>query len=254
MPRYLSATNRMEANEMTGSMARVSHVNLMTDTVIANLSPDALRVILRSMLAADENGQVTQKLQHHVQKYLRHDLQRTSIPALFTVVEKSTSTPPSSSSSSISSSSSSSPPPPSSPSSSPPPIQIPTPELAKSRSRICSLLGSGLAFESMELLAEVVRQSPGFKPDDGTLEGEQLAQALAAVDGDIVQALTAVQKMAIVNNWRKENPLTNQRQVLLVFRSALEYCRRQSDGMGLEFPFERGSMMLESILSRMMPE
>ncbi|KKZ62247.1 hypothetical protein EMCG_00414 [[Emmonsia] crescens] len=226
----------MEVNGINRSAARVSHVNLMTDTVIANLSPDALRVILRSMLAADENGQFTHKLQHHVRKYLRHDLQRTSIPALFSVTDKSTSTPSSSSSSS---------------SSSPPPTPTPTPELAKLRSRICSLLGSGLAFESLQLLAEVVRQSRGLEPNDKTLEGERLAQALAAVDGDLVQALTAVQKIAMVNNWGKGDMPTAQRQVLLSVRADLVNCKERSEGMGAEFGFERGSMMLESILSKM---
>ncbi|OJD18326.1 hypothetical protein AJ78_01639 [Emergomyces pasteurianus Ep9510] len=167
------------------------------------------------MVAADENGQITQKLQHHALNYLRHDLQRTSISALFTVVEKPTKptpTPAAAAATSSSSSSSSS-------------TQIPTPGLAKSRSRICSLLGSGLAFESIELLAEVIRQSPGIEPNDQTLEGEGLAQVLAAVDGDIVQALTAVQKIAIVNNWGRENLLTGQRQVLLCFRGDLENCK-----------------------------
>ncbi|PGH33698.1 hypothetical protein GX50_03525 [[Emmonsia] crescens] len=228
----------MEANGINGSAARVSHVNLMTDTVIANLSPDALRVILRSMLAADENGQFTHKLQHHVRKYLRHDLQRTSIPALFSVTDKSTSTTSSSSSSSSSSSL-------------PPPSPTPTPELAKLRSRICSLLGSGLAFESLQLLAEVVRQSRGLEPNDKTQEGERLAQALAAVDGDLVQALTAVQKIAMINNWGKGDMPTAQRQVLLSVRADLVNCKERSEGMGAEFGFERGSMMLESILSKM---
>lgn len=216
---------RMDVNRINGTAARVSHVNLMTDTLITNLSPDALRVILRSMLAADENGHFTHKLQHHVQKYLRHDLQRTqrtSTPALFSVVDKSSSS-----------------------------FSIPTPELAKLRNRICTLLGSGLPFESLQLLAEIVRQSCGLELDDTVLEGESLVLALAAVDGDLVQALTAVQKLAILHDWAKGGMPTAQRQVLLRLRTDLENCREQSEGMGGEFGFGRGSVMLESILSQM---
>ncbi|KAG5289081.1 hypothetical protein I7I48_08315 [Histoplasma ohiense] len=66
----------MDVNRINGTAARVSHVNLMTDTLITNLSPDALRVILRS------NGQLTHNLQR---------TQRTSTPALFSVVDKSSS-------------------------------------------------------------------------------------------------------------------------------------------------------------------
>ncbi|EGC46674.1 conserved hypothetical protein [Histoplasma capsulatum var. duboisii H88] len=216
---------RMDLNRINGTAARVSHVNLMTDTLITNLSPDALRVILRSMLAADENGQLTHKLQHHVQKYLRRDLQRTqrtSTPALFSVVDKSSSS-----------------------------FSTPTPELAKLRNRICTLLGSGLPFESLQLLAEVVRQSCGLELDDTVLEGESLVLALAAVDGNLVQALTAVQKLAILHDWANGGMPTAQRQVLLRLRTDLENCREQSEGVGGEFGFGRGSVMLESILSQM---
>ncbi|KLJ07018.1 hypothetical protein EMPG_17493 [Blastomyces silverae] len=221
----------MEADRMSASAARVAHVNLMTDTVIANLNPDALRVILRSMLAADENGQLTHQLQHHVQKYLRHDLQRTSVPALFSVTDKSTSTASASSSSSAQ------------------PTPVPTPELAKLRGRICSLLGSGLAFESLQLLAEVVRQSRTLELNGRTPEGERLAEVLAAVDGDLVQALTAVQKVVTANNWGKGEIPAARLQVLLNLRADLEDCRERSEGLGVEFGLGRGSMMLENILS-----
>ncbi|PGH00028.1 hypothetical protein GX51_06027 [Blastomyces parvus] len=211
---------------MNASAARVAHVNLMTDTVIANLNPDGLRVILRSMLAADENGQFSHRLQHHVQKYLRHDLQRTSVPALFSVTDESTSTASASSSSTQ-------------------PTLVPTPELAKLRRRICSLLGSGLAFESLQLLAEVVRQSGATELNDRTVEGERLAEVLAAVDGDLVQALTAMQKVVIANNWGKGEIPPARLQVLLSLRTDLADCREQSEGLRVEFRFERGSTMLE---------
>ncbi|EER39520.1 conserved hypothetical protein [Histoplasma capsulatum H143] len=119
------------------------------------------------------------------------------------------------------------------------------------RNRICTLLGSGLPFESLQLLAEVVRQSCGLELDDTVLEGESLVLALAAVDGDLVQALTAVQKLAILHDWANGGMPTAQRQVLLRLRTDLENCREQSEGVGGEFGFGRGSVMLESILSQM---
>ncbi|PGG98387.1 hypothetical protein AJ79_08895 [Helicocarpus griseus UAMH5409] len=210
----------MEAGKANGPAAKVSHVNLMTDTMIANLSPDALRVVLRSMLAADENGQLTNKLQHHVQKYLQHDLQKTSIPALFSATENSSSA-----------------------------SSTPTPELAKLRSLSSSLLGSGLPFESLQLLAAVVRQSQGLSPNEISPGGRQLVAVLAAVDGDLVQALTAVQKIATISSGGKGRMSTDERQVLLSLRADLEDCKRQSEGKDAEFMFERGSTMLDSVLS-----
>jgi len=206
----------MVANRTTGSLAKVAHVNLMTDTTIANLSPDALRTVLRSMLAADQDGNLTSTLQYHVQKYLLTDLRRASVPILFSNTSSASPTP--------------------------------TPELANLRKRILSVLGSGLAFESIALLAEVVRQSRNLSLNESSAEGEELADALAAVDGDLVQALTAVKKVVTNNGERKRMPAA-QKQVLLELQRDLEDCQRMSQARGAEFMFERGATMLAGVLS-----
>jgi hypothetical protein len=168
------------------------------------------------MLAADQDGKLTCILQCHAQKYLLTELRRTSVPALF------------------SNTSSRSP--------------IATPELANLRKRILSVLGSGLAFESILLLAEVVRQSRDLSLDEGTSEGEELADTLAAVDGDLVQALTAVQKV-VTKSGGKTNMSAAQKQALFDLQHRLEDCQRMSDARGAEFMFERGATMLAGILS-----
>ncbi|KAK2802017.1 hypothetical protein FQN51_004927 [Onygenales sp. PD_10] len=205
----------MEVKGVNMMAAKVSHVNLMTDTVIANLSPEALRVILRSMAAADDNGQFTHKLQHHVQKYLRHELERCSIAPLFSSHNG---------------------------------VDFPTPALAQLRGRISSLFGSGLAFESLQLLRQIVCQSSELSPNENTPEGARLVAVLAAIDGDLVQALTAVQKIVTINGMKREMS-TSQRQVLLSLRADLADCQSKIDNRGGGFMFERGSTMLESVLS-----
>ncbi|OAT00353.1 hypothetical protein, variant [Blastomyces dermatitidis ER-3] len=117
---------------------------------------------------------------------------------------------------------------------------------------VCSLLGSGLAFESQQLLAEVVRQSRALQLNGRTFEGERLAEVLVAVDGDLVQALTAVQKVVTTNNWGKTGEIPAARlQILLSLRTDLKECRERNEGLGVGFGFGRGSMMLENILSTM---
>ncbi|PGH14760.1 hypothetical protein AJ80_05804 [Polytolypa hystricis UAMH7299] len=191
--------------------AKIAHVNLMTDTIVANLSPDALRTVLRSMLAADDDHRhLTTTFQDHVQKYLQNDLKRATVPHLFSFSAGSTS-------------------------------PTPTPELTKLRKQILSLTGSGLAFESLRLLEEVVRQSHclPFVDDD-------LLDILAGIDGELVQALTAAQKIISIKGGTQRISL-DEGAVLHGVERRLHSYWESCNSQGVEFPFERGLIMLTGI-------
>ncbi|KAL2360999.1 hypothetical protein RJZ56_006122 [Blastomyces dermatitidis] len=199
---------------MSASAARVAHVNLMTDTVIANLNTDTLRVILRSMLVADEQVAAPTTCSNisdtiYKERPFRYcfrlptNLHQLHQPHLLHLLLQHS--------------------------------------LLQSRRR---------NWRNYELLAEVVRQSRALQLNGRTFEGERLAEVLVAVDGDLVQALTAVQKVVTTNNWGKTGEIPAARlQILLSLRTDLKECRERNEGLGVEFGFGRGSMMLENILS-----
>ncbi|KAI5307280.1 hypothetical protein KEM56_001091 [Ascosphaera pollenicola] len=188
--------------------ASLAHVNLMVDTTIANFEPNALRSIMRSMLASDKNGDITRCLTTETQKFFRNSLQRTKSPQFFA---KTPLTPCSNS-----------------------PTRswiMPTPALTAYRKKGLAFLGCSLEFESLDIFAEIVDQannalasepatfpltcavsSTGFNyggdsnddPMNGHDENDELYDALVEVDSEIVQALTAVQKIVTGNGGMRQ--------------------------------------------------
>jgi hypothetical protein len=55
----------------------MSHVNLMTDTVVANLAPGGLRTVLRSILTT--NPEITPVLEKHVKTYIQQTIARLDL-------------------------------------------------------------------------------------------------------------------------------------------------------------------------------
>ncbi|TVY82946.1 Aldo-keto reductase [Lachnellula suecica] len=139
--------------------AKAAHVNMMTDTIIANLPPDGLRTIMRGLLGVDPK--VTAKLNILAMEYLTATRPATA-PQLFLANE-------------------------------------PTPALLDWQRRYRCLMGCGLGFESMSLLIEVIQQFQSLLPIEKTDLSDSLMDALAIVDADVVQSATAVQKELLTN-------------------------------------------------------
>ncbi|CZS99542.1 uncharacterized protein RCO7_07887 [Rhynchosporium graminicola] len=147
------------ADHVSNGKAKAAHVNMMTDTVIANLPPDALRSIVRGLLGFEQN--LTLHFHDLAAKYLSETKPLLSAPSkLFS--KSSTSL-------------------------------VPTESFFETQSRVRCLMGCGFGFESIRTLTDVLQEftsnfSKKIVPDD------QLLNFLASIDGDIVQAVTAVQK------------------------------------------------------------
>ncbi|KAI2138130.1 hypothetical protein LOZ27_005620 [Ophidiomyces ophidiicola] len=198
-------------------MARAAHVNLMTDTVIANLSPDALRAVVRALLADDRDGLLARRFQDHARQRLRRDCDRDR--DLLSL----------------------------------PDADDPVAAVLLRRRRILALLGCGLAVDSLALIADIVthaaalllRRQHDRKNDDDDDESP-LLDTLAAVDADLVQALTAVRTQ---QQQQQHHP--SDAQTMAALRD-LQHCLAASHAahraQHCEFAFERGQDMLRDLL------
>jgi hypothetical protein len=203
----------MSTNGTAKSSAKVAHVNLMVDTIIANIDADGLRAIMRAMLAADTS--FTSEFQRQVSKYLEKTKPQ-SITPLFSSSTPSTAVP------------------------------NPTPAFESYRKRARCLMGCGHGFASLEVLTEIVRQATDLPSDYAdSEEGEELAELLATVDGDIIQALTAVEKELHVAEGARQMA-AREDSIRVELRNALIACQAKAEASGGEFAFERGLMCLES--------
>ncbi|KAI1912044.1 hypothetical protein LOZ65_006059 [Ophidiomyces ophidiicola] len=204
-------------------MARAAHVNLMTDTVIANLSPDALRAVVRALLADDRDGLLARRFQHHARQRLRRDCDCDCDRDLLAL----------------------------------PDADDPVAAVLLRRRRILALLGCGLAVDSLALIADIVthaalllrrrRRQHDHKNDDDDDDDEfPLLGTLAAVDADLVQALTAVRTQ---QQQQQQHP--SHAQTMAALRD-LQHCLAASHAahraQHCEFAFERGQDMLRELL------
>ena len=136
-----------------------AHVNLMTDTIIANLPLDGLRSVMRSVLTTDPL--FTSAFEAHTRKYL----QKATIPTpeeFFACNEELG--------------------------------WHTTPSFDQAQQLVRAGLGCGLVFESLQQIRLIVDQAADVSIDPASTGGQKLASRLISVDGDIVQAITAVQK------------------------------------------------------------
>ncbi|RDW72667.1 uncharacterized protein DSM5745_07839 [Aspergillus mulundensis] len=106
---------------------------------------------------------------------------------------------------------------------------------ASLRKRICCMVGCGLCYQALPLLHEVVERVASLN----AIEAEEYRGEIAAVDGDIVQALTAIQKTLLVPTGSRD--LTDEEaRPLQDLRSALLACRESYHTKGQAFLLERG--------------
>ena len=189
---------------------KAAHVNMMTDTVIANLPIDGLRSILRGLLGVD--SKVTPVFHELAAKYLEN----TKPPSIPTLFEDTTTG-----------------------------RQV-LPAFYEWQSRYRCLMGCGDGFGTLYSLSEVIKQVGSLSWDASSAEGQKFADTLASIDSDIVQAATAVQKQLLTSTGQRPMSKTEQ-EILKNLRGAILSCKRQSGTHGDEFAFQRGMSRLENL-------
>ncbi|KAF9690669.1 hypothetical protein EKO04_011325 [Ascochyta lentis] len=193
------------------SKARTAHVNMMTDTIIANLPADALRSVVRAILTTEPS--VTAIFEKQTQHYLQKTAREPTGELFLSTANGVKSTP----------------------------------NFTLAQQRIRATIGCGLVFESLPLLKEVVDKSADLQTplDASPLSG--LDHSLASVDGDIVQALTGVQKCLLSDDGSRKLAAEEEAGMNALFKSLLQ-CRQKWLTAKQEFPFERSTSVIATML------
>lgn len=193
--------------------AKAAHVNMMTDTVIANLPPDALRSLLRGLLGVEQN--LTSHFHDMAAKYLLATKPKSTPSDLFTANGQDLG---------------------------------PTNIFFETQARIRCLMGCGFGFDTISTLTDVLRQLLKIDHIDDFVD-EQLAGTLASIDGDIVQAVTAVQKELLTGSGlRVMSP--SEQEIIKRLRDALALWSSSTQHPDLKFAFARGFTRLAEFEGR----
>lgn len=194
-----------------GGGVSTAHVNMMTDTIIANLPADGLRVVVRSLLVLFP--EVTRAFEHETKKYITQRVASSLIP------EDAT------------------------------PSLV---DLGQTQQIARSMLGCGLSFESLQVFQNLVNRGTTvlLKANDNDLYNVQTF--LTSVDGDIVQAMTAVQKSLFVDTGARAMNDGEQNMVKDLYQSLMD-CYDTLKMKIQDFPFERSLVSTAGILGLSRP-
>ncbi|KAF4964599.1 hypothetical protein FSARC_7505 [Fusarium sarcochroum] len=114
------------------------------------------------------------------------------------------------------------------------------------------MLGSGVPFESLPLLSKVVIRGAELTLDSRQNDKGELEVFLASLDGDLVQAMTAVKKRLFVEVGARE--LSTEEQVLVRhLLESLTHCQDILQNTDIAFPYGRGLITTSSILGVLPP-
>lgn len=165
---------------------------MMTDTIIANLPPEGLRSILRSLLGVDPK--VMLAFQSLAAKYLE-STKPTKVPILFGSGCED--------------------------------------DFNRFQGRYRCLMGCGKVFESFQAIGEVIKQAR----ERSALEDLQYA----AIDSDLVQGVTALQK-ALSTVYGPRTLTAEEQKIIQDLKSAIDDCRWSPPDL-----LKRGRSALETV-------
>ncbi len=177
------------------------HVNMMTDAIIANLPLDGVRSVMRGVLAAHPG--LTPVFEELTRSYLYETASRYEKQVTTQQADGTFNT---------------------------------TPAFADLRQRICCMVGCGLCYQALPLLRDIVNQIASL--DSDRFSGALKAQ-IAAVDGDIIQTLTAIQKTLFVPSGTRDLS-ESEAQPLQELLQSLLTCREAWESNGQTFLLQRG--------------
>lgn len=192
--------------------SNTAHVNMMTDSVIANLPPDGLRVIIRSLLASHPG--ITASFEDATRQYLAQAQTKTSKSQL---------------------------------------AALDVGGLEKTQRIARCMLGSGQAFDGVSILERLVIRGVQIALDSPETEKQRVNSLLASLDGDLVQAMTAVtKKLAVSSGARALSP--GEHDIIQALFESLAQCQRMLKDTGIDFPYGRGMLTTANILRIDLPE
>lgn len=179
------------------------HVNMLTDAIIANLPLDGVRSVMRGVLAAQPS--LTPVFEELTRNYLYETASRYNNQAVTAQQADGTFAT--------------------------------TPAFADLRQRICCMVGCGLCYQSLPLLRDIVNQVASLDSSVGL--DAALKSQIAAVDGDIIQTLTAIQKTLFVSAGSRDLSESEAQPLQDLLQSLLS-CRESWESNRQSFLLQRG--------------
>jgi len=202
----------MPAPEIPGNLyearAASGHVNLMVDTLIANVRPDDLRAIMRTLLSTHSPSLAT-AFTGIARSRLRQVNADLFPPHAILFTKQPSSN-----------------------------LSIPALGLHDVLSRARSLYGAGMGFASLGFLVPVVRATAGRRWHE---EGD-MADALAMVDADICQAIQSAKEEL---EGGRVGHMMDAHDAVTDMTDALKDSLADVLTWGGDFPFERAAASLE---------
>ncbi|RYN27109.1 hypothetical protein AA0119_g3112 [Alternaria tenuissima] len=195
------------------SKAKTAHVNMMTDTIIANLPADALRSVIRVILTTEPS--VTSILEEQTRIYLRNTASQP-VGQLFQSTAEGV---------------------------------VSTSNFTCAQQRLRSAIGCGLVLDSFPILNDIVEESSSLNDGHDVHRSTELDRCLASVDGDIVQALTAIQKRLLSDSGSR-NLSDDEKHIMNSLFDSLLRCRQRWLASAQDFPFDRSTAVLATMLGR----
>jgi len=195
------------------SKAKTAHVNMMTDTIIANLPADALRSVIRVILTTEPS--VTSILEEQTRIYLKKTATQPVDKLFKSTAEGFASTS----------------------------------NFTWAQQRLRCAIGCGLVLDSFPILNRIVLESVDLVYRLTVPHSTELKHGLASVDGDIVQALTAIQKRLLSDNGSRDLNEEERPAMDSLFDSLL-WCHQVWFDAVQDFPFERSTAVLATMLGR----
>ena len=199
---------------MAVAKVKIAHVNMMADSVIANLPIEGLRAVLRGMLSNQPN--CTPTFENQAKKYIHETAAR------YTCQDMRTAANPEHTSAS----------------------------LDRIQKRVCCMIGCGLCYESLPLLQGAVEQISQIRlpSENDTNHRDSLSNSIAAIDGTIVQTITAVQKTLFVSTGTRELSKT-EAESLSELLQALRACEAIWKGENQTFLLDRALQATMDLLN-----
>lgn len=191
----------------------MAHVNMMTDTIIASLAPDGLRSVIRGILACDPG--VTPIFEKQSVSYLQKNTPKSLGPlfASDTVGRMAI-----------------------------------TDDFMRTQNWLRCMLGCGLCFDSLPILRNMIDGITGLDPSQQPTYSSRALDILGSLDGDIVQAVTALKKTLLHSNGSREF-FNYERESIEELVESLKACSLAWNQSAQPFPFDRGVGALLGLLN-----
>lgn len=187
--------------KMAPSKPKTGHVNMMADTVIANLPLEGLRVVLRGMLANQPDCTAT------FEDQARQLMRATPLPN-----DQSIKT-----------------------------TQDASSFLEQVSKRVCCMIGCGLCYEALPVLQntiEAISRLPSLI-EESAIEQKSLSDQVIRLDGMIVQTITAIQK-TLLSSTGARNLSENERKLIEGLLDGLAESKTAYEKQSQTFLLDRG--------------